>query len=200
MGNRRQHFAVLIAVASAILLTGCTSQHAEPKPAAMSTPAKTTPQPESSIAPTVDAASLAAAQARLDNAVVPAQATAQTVRPDAVPEKLNMTPICDPQAVAVGFWTVPGMSVTELMDWFRANPSPGMGVSSSSGPVEGASDSVHDGTVTETLGGAPADNGLVFTIVPTAEGVAFRADAIIIPSDATCPTPTPGGAIWVLGG
>jgi hypothetical protein len=199
MAIRRQHLAVVIAVASTILLAGCTSEPVEAEPTETSMQAETTQQPTPTVKPTADAASMAAAQARLDNAVVPAQATAQSVRPDAVPKKLNMKPICDPQAVAVGFWTVPGMSVTELIGWFRANPSPGMGVSSTSGPAEGAADSVQVGIVTETVGGVPADNGLVFSIAPTADGAAFRADAIVIPADATCPKPVPGVS-WALGG
>ncbi|MEO6944784.1 MAG: hypothetical protein ABI053_08740 [Lacisediminihabitans sp.] len=199
MAIRRQHLAVVIAVASAILLAACASQRVAEEPTETPMPAKSTQQPTPTVRPTADAASMAAAQARLDSAAVPAQATAQSVKPDAVAEKLNMKPFCDPQAVAVGFWTVPAMSVTELMDWLRANPSPGMGVSSTSGPVEGAAGSIHDGIVTETVGGMPADNGLVFSIAPTADGVAFRADAIVIPADATCPEPVPGVS-WALGG
>jgi hypothetical protein len=196
---RLQHLAVVIAVASTILLAGCASQPVDAEPTEASVPAKAAPLPTPMVEPTADAASMAAAQARLDSAVVPAQATAQSVRPDAVAKQLNMMPICDPQAVAVGFWTVPGMSVTELMGWFRANPSPGMGVSSTSGPAEGAAGSARDGIVTETVGGVPADNGLVFSIASTADGAAFRADAIVIPADATCPKPVPG-VIWALGG
>ncbi|WP_419817280.1 hypothetical protein [Glaciibacter flavus] len=93
------------------------------------------------------------------------------------------------------------MSASDLVEWLNANPTPGYGVSGSSGPTADSRDPSTMGryVIVETVGGVAADNGIVLSTAPLGNGTAIRVDAIVNPPTSTCVKPPPDGQ-YALGG
>ena len=130
-----------------------------------------------------DPAAQAQAQAWLDAAVLPSGA----VRSDASVATFTSYQgwPCGPVEELEAFWTIPGATVSETANWLRENPTADL-ITTSLAPVP------NDSTASETAVGytpAPdAQEGIVYTIVKTADGVAVRAEIAALAESAVCPT------------
>ncbi|MGV9768288.1 hypothetical protein ACWDR7_02215 [Microbacterium sp. NPDC003461] len=103
---------------------------------------------------------------------------------------------CGPIEELEAYWTIPDMSIADTANWLMANPTADL-VTTAVGPVP--TDSPSDAA---TVGYTPADRsqqGIVYTVVSTSDGVAVRAEIAALTESATCPTP-PGGGMWGLPG
>lgn len=99
---------------------------------------------------------------------------------------------CGPIEELEGFWTIPGATVTETANWLMANPTADL-VTTVFGPYP--DDPVVDSI---NVGYSPADasqQGVVYSVLKTTDGVAVRAEVAALTASATCPTP-PGGGSW----
>ncbi|PFG33288.1 hypothetical protein ATL42_1154 [Sanguibacter antarcticus] len=99
---------------------------------------------------------------------------------------------CGPVEELEAFWTIPGATVSKTANWLMENPTADL-ITTALAPVP------DDQTITTTTVGyipAPdAQEGIVYTIMKTADGVAVRAEIAALTASAVCPTP-PGGGIW----
>ncbi|WP_292715504.1 hypothetical protein [Microbacterium sp. 13-71-7] len=101
--------------------------------------------------------------------------------------------VCEPTITKQRFWTVEGMSFTDVANWMMANPTPGL-ISNRTGPLDPDSpaDEVNIGNVPHR----GALEGVVFTVAKVSDGtVAIHAEIGAAATDAVCPTP-PGGGSW----
>lgn len=130
-----------------------------------------------------DAAAREQAQAWLDAATLPSGA----IRSD--PSVATFTSYqgwpCGPVEELEAFWTISGATVSETANWLRENPTADL-ISTSVAPVP------DDQTFTTTAVGyipAPdAQEGIVYTITKTDDGVAVRAEIAALTESAVCPT------------
>lgn len=102
-------------------------------------------------------------------------------------------------ADATGFWTVPHISVAEAVDYLKTHSPRGLtlaGVTSSNA----AGDTNVEARLVEYAARMDAQNGLVYEVTPVGSGAGIRADALLVPSNATCATAPPGTAIGYWGG
>ncbi|TQK18327.1 hypothetical protein FBY40_0814 [Microbacterium sp. SLBN-154] len=146
--------------------------------------------PETPPAVTGDPAARAQAAAWLDAAALPPGA----VRSDAgVAEFLSFTGWpCTPVEELEGYWAVPESTVAETANWLLANPTADL-VTTGIGPYP--DDSELDNV---TVGYIPAEGsqeGVVYTVVQTADGVAVRAEVAALTESAVCPELPDGGTL-----
>ena len=140
--------------------------------------------------PTAAESSDAQAQAHawLDAAALP---------PGAVPADASVTTFssytgwpCGPVAELEAFWSIPGSTVSETANWLRENPTGGL-ISTGVGPVSESPD-----VQSATVGYIPAEGaqeGLVYTVEKTEDGVAVRAEVAALTAGASCPDLPDGG-------
>jgi hypothetical protein len=188
MGRRA---APAIGIALVLMLTGCASGAG-----GITASSAETSAPAASPTPDEDAVARAQAQAWLDAAELPPGA----VRASHAPASFNSYTgwVCRPVAQLEAFWTVPGSTPADVADWLLAHPTAGLvttypyaGERPASANLDGA-----------TLGFIPADGsyqGIVYTVVKTADGVAVRAEIAALTASATCQTLPPGES-WGLPG
>ena len=175
-------------VAGVVLLslsvTGCATT------AAAGGEGATEPSGSASAHPTGDAAARAQAQAWLDAAALP---------PGAVPADAAVAAFtsytgwpCGPIEEREAFWSIPGATVTGTANWLRENPTADLlSTAVAAIPEDPAITSAAVGFIPEM----DAQEGVVYTIVKTDDGVAVRAEIAALTASATCPTP-PGGGTW----
>lgn len=188
MRNRSE--VVIGALFVTLTLTGCATAGAGSgvAPPGVDGPA-VSGEPASSTGGT-DAAAREQAQAWLDAATLPSGA----IRSD--PSVATFTSQsewpCGPVEELEAFWTIPGATVSETANWLRENPTADL-ISTSLAPVPDypAADSAMVGYIP-----APdSQEGIVYTITKTADGVAVRAQIAALTESAVCPT-LPDGVTW----
>jgi hypothetical protein len=102
-------------------------------------------------------------------------------------------------AVATGYWTVPGMSEDSTVDYLKTHTPQGLTFESVTGSNAAGNTNVTVQLV-EYAATPDAQNGLVYEVTPVDSGAGIRADALVVPSIATCATAPPGGALGSWGG
>lgn len=140
-------------------------------------------------APSTDAVARERAQAWLDAAALPAGAL--PAAPDVARFTSDQGWPCGPVEEIEAFWVIPGATVSETANWLQQNPTADL-VSTALAPVpdEPPVDSAIVGYVPEP----DAQEGIVYTVNKTADGVAVRAEIAALAADADCPA-LPDGAL-----
>lgn len=215
--SRQRHrgaaiIAALSVVAFGVSLAGCSGIHSSRSDAAglpFSAPTRTlsaSPAPQRGPAfpsrqpdATAAAGTMAAARDRLAHALVPPAAVSSATRPDGVASALAMGFWCQPMVDATGYWTVPGTSVEEVVDYLKTHPPQGLTLAGVTGS-NAAGDTSVVAQVVEYAASVDAQNGLVYEVTPIGSGAGIRADAFLVPPNATCATAPPGGALGYWGG
>lgn len=204
--------AALCAITVSIGLAGCAGIHASRSGKAALPSSAPTLGPAASPAPergpsfpspkpdaTADAATMAAAQDRLAHALVPPGAVSSATRPDGVASALAVSFWCQPMADATGYWTVPDVSSTEVVDYLKSHSPQGLTLAAVTGS-NAAGDTNVEAKLVEYAASTDAQNGLVYEVTPVDSGAGIRADAFLVPPNATCATAPPGAAIGHWGG
>jgi len=195
--GRRRRFGRGAGVAALTLavVTGLyTGVAALPDPSTPAPPATTlTPDPSLSASERSDAG--VRAHAWLDAATLP---------PGAVPSDASVAAFssytawpCGPVAELEAFWSIPGWTVSETANWLRGNPT-GALISTGFGPVPDNPPALQSATVgyIPTEG---AQEGIVYTVEKTPDGVAVRAEVAAQTASASCPELPDGGVYGAPG-
>ncbi|MBD7982014.1 hypothetical protein [Oerskovia merdavium] len=137
----------------------------------------------------VDAGARDRAQAWLDAAVVP---------PGAIPSDASVAEFssftgwpCGPVAELEAFWAIPGVTVSETANWLQENPTADL-LSTALGPVP--DDQQFDGATVGYVPAPDSQEGVVYTVKRTLDGVVVRAEIAALSESATCDA-LPDGAI-----
>lgn len=171
--------------ATSALVGGGADAAGEPSPAQPSAASES-----SAIATPESAAPEAQAQARawLDAAALPPGATPADARVATFSSYTGWP--CGPVVQLEGFWSIPDATVSAIANWLRENPTADL-ISTSVGAVP------NDPSIqSATVGYIPtkgAQEGIVYTVEKTAEGVAVRAEVAAQTSAASCPELPDGG-------
>ncbi len=138
---------------------------------------------------TRDAAALAQAQAWLDAANLPPGAVS-TDTPSVSFNGYQDWP-CGPYEELEAFWVIAGMTVAEAANWLIQNPTADL-ITTHYGlvPEEGVP---LDGATVGYVPAADLQEGIVYTVARTSDGVVVRAEVAAQTDTATCP-PLPDGA------
>jgi hypothetical protein len=136
------------------------------------------------------AAALEQAHAWLDAAVLPPGAVRAEARIGPFSSYIGWP--CGPIEELEGFWTIPGATVADTANWLMENPTANL-VTTAMAPVPDdlAIDSASVGYIPEP----GAQEGIVYTIGKTSEGVAVRAQVAALTESASCP-PLPDGGMY----
>jgi hypothetical protein len=182
------------AIVGTILLVACLTGCATPTAGgAIATPeSNATPEsartPESTPTAVGEvAAARAQAQAWLDAANLPPGA----VRTETMTASVNSYTgwPCGPVEKLEAYWAIPGATVRDTFNWLRENPTANL-LSTSVGPLPDnpAIDAASIGYIPER----GAQEGIVYTVGRSEDGVGVRAEIAALTASATCP-PLPDG-------
>lgn len=92
-----------------------------------------------------------------------------------------------------GYWDIPNTTVVDAANWLIENPTADL-VTTSCGPVSEEWGPV-DSAIVGYIPYPEAQEGIVYTLVKTEEGVAVRAEVAAQTDTATCP-PLPDGGTY----
>jgi hypothetical protein len=179
-----------VILAFTVALTGCASATIGGRGAdeAVTTPAVSS---EPTTYATDDAAALAQAQEWLEAATLPAGAV-RTENPSASFNSYTGWP-CGPYEELKGYWVIPDATVVDAANWLIQNPTADL-ITTAVGPTTEEWGPVDSATV----GYVPAvgsQEGIVYTLAKSDEGVAVRAEVAAQTDSATCP-PLPDGGMY----
>lgn len=167
-----------------IALAGCASGTNEQSAA----PAESS---EPTASATRDAAALAQAQEWLDAVNLPPGALRTDTWPASF-ESYQDWP-CGPYEELEGYWLISGTTVAEAANWLIQNPTADL-MTTHFGLV--TEDLVPiDGATVGYIPAADAQEGIVYTVARTSDGVAVRAEVAAQTDTATCP-PLPDGVSY----
>lgn len=128
-----------------------------------------------------DPAARAQAQAWLDAAALPPGATPADA---SVAEFTSYTGWpCGPIEEREAFWSVPGATVAGTANWLRENPTADLLSTAGAAIPE---DSSIDGATVGFIPEWDTQEGVVYTIAKTEDGVAVRAEIAALTASATC--------------
>jgi len=127
----------------------------------------------------LDAANLPAGAVRTDNP--PASFTSYTGWP------------CGPVEELEAFWVIPDTTVRDTANWLIENPTADL-ITTAIGPVTDDWGPV-DSAIVGYIPAPDAQEGIVYTIAKTNDGVAVRAEIAAQTELATCP-PLPDGGMY----
>ena len=183
-------------------LTGCTSGFGDGGPHLPDpTGAAESAAPDAAEAAEPDAAEAAEAaaaqeraQAWLDAALLPPGAV-NSSRPPADFNSYYVWP-CTPVTQIEAFWTVPDVSVAETANWLTQHPTADLIVPQQLHLPEGAG---VDGVNVGQVPAHEAQEGIVYSVTQTREGVAVRAQIAAMHESATCPSLPPGTSLGGVG-
>lgn len=153
-----------------------------------------------------------ASPAAVENTVPPEQAAAElqvqswldaAVLPDgAVPSETSSVDFlstygwpCTPVATAVAYWTIPGARADETVNWLADHPTADLIVPFAPHAEPGRAEGVSVGQIPRP----DAQEGIVYTVRSTPDGVAIRAQIAAMYETATCPTYADGGQMGGVG-
>lgn len=146
--------------------------------------------PEPAASGSVDAAARAQAQAWLDAATLPPGAIRSDVSVAGFSSYTGWP--CGPVEELEAFWTIPGATVAGTANWLRENPTADL-ITTSVAPVP--DDAAIDSAIVGYIPAPDSQEGIVYTIERTADGVAVRAEIAAMTESASCP-PLPDGATY----
>jgi len=183
-------------VLGALLVTGllascAASADADDAATPDSPPRQTEPATSSSGA---DDTAAERAQAWLDAAALPPGAVRSEVPVGAFNSYIAWP--CGPAEELEAFWTIEGATVTETTNWLRENPTADL-ISTAVGPPLGDED--YDEATVGYIPEQDAQEGVVYTIAKTSDGVAVRAAVAALTESASCPTLPNGGSYGAPG-
>lgn len=194
--GRRRRFtrgAGVAALPLAVVTGLYTGVAALPDPSTPAPPA-TTLNPHPSLSASESSDAQAQAQAWLDAATLP---------PGAVPSDASVAAFssytawpCGPVAELEAFWSLPGWTVSETANWLRGNPT-GALIPTGFGPVPD-----NPAFQSASVGFIPtegAQEGIVYTVEKTPDGVAVRAEVAAQTATASCPELPDGGVYGAPG-
>lgn len=185
----RNRVALLLASFLTVALAGCATPASD---AAGGAPATATPSASAVDAgeesPAVlttgssDADALAQAHAWLDAATLP---------PGAVPADASVATFssytgwpCGPVAELQAFWSIPDTTVGTAATWIAAHPTGDL-ISTAVGPFD--DDPEIQSAAVGYIPEQGAQEGIVYTVEKTADGVAVRAEVAALTADGSCP-------------
>ena len=149
-----------------------------------------TSEPTPTRSPSTDAPALAQAQAWLDAATLPPEAVRSEV-PVGIYNSYTGWP-CGPYEELEAFWTIPGATVSGTANWLREHPTADLLTTS---PMPMSDDPVIDSAIVGYIPAPDSQEGVVYTIVKTGDGVAVRAEIAAMTDSGEC-SPPPGGGTW----
>ncbi|RWZ49533.1 hypothetical protein ELQ90_12235 [Labedella phragmitis] len=184
-----RHISALIAIAILALgLTGCS----DPDPiSAGDADASSSPSPTSqtdgsagefAISGSADPEAQAQARTWLESVELPAGATHADARVARF-DSFTGWP-CGPVAELETFWSIPNSTMGETANWLMDNP-PAELLSTAVGPLP--NDASLKSAIVGFVPEEGAQEGIVFTLQKTQDGVAVRAEVAAQTDDATCP-------------
>jgi len=196
---RRRLALVVGSVFLTISVTGCATATAG---AGLSTPVVTsesnltnepTAAPDSEPAVALDSEAAAAreqAQTWLDAATLPPGAVRSDMKIGGFNSYTGWP--CGPIEELEAFWKIPDATVHDTANWLMENPTAGL-ITTAFGPASDnpAISSAMVGYIPEP----DAQEGIVYTIAKTTDGVVVRAEIAALTESAVCPPP-PGGGAW----
>jgi hypothetical protein len=136
-----------------------------------------------------DAVARERAQAWLEAATLPAGAV--PAAPDVATFSSDQGWPCEPVEEIEAFWVIPGATVSETANWLQENPTADL-VSTAVAPVP--DEPPVDSAIVGYVPVPDAQEGIVYTVQTTADGVAVRAEIAALAADADCPA-LPDGAL-----
>lgn len=157
-------------------------------PDAVSEPAQTSAPAGSS--ETTDAAARAQAQAWLDAATLPPGAIRSDARVGSFSSYQGWP--CGPVEELEAYWAIPGATVSDTANWLREHPTADL-ITTSVAPVP--DDPAIDSATVGYIPAADSQEGVVYTIAKTPDGVAVRAEIAAQTVSASCP-PLPDGGMY----
>ena len=187
----RPRLVLLLTSLIAFSLTGCaTADTGAGSAASAATSPSSSPSESAAIATmgSTDPEAQAQARACLNSAALP---------PGAVPADASVATFssytgwpCGPVAELEGFWSIPDATVSATANWLRANSTADL-ISTSVGAVPD-----DPGIQSAIVGYIPAEGaqeGIVYTVEKTTNGVAVRAEVAAQTAEASCPALPDGG-------
>jgi len=174
----------------AFSLTGCATAAAGgviATPVVMSEPSEMS---EPAASESTDAAAHERAETWLDAAALPPGAVRSEVRIGGFNSYTGWP--CGPVEELEAFWTIPDATVSDTANWLMENPTADL-VTTASGPV--SDDPAIDSTIVGFIPEPGSQEGIVYTIAKTADGVAVRAEIAALTDSAVC-QPLPDGGTW----
>ncbi|WP_322410271.1 hypothetical protein [Microbacterium invictum] len=166
----------LVVILCAAALTACSGASPDP--------------PETPSPATGDPAARAQAEAWLEAAALPPGAVPAD---DGAGEFFSFTGWpCTPIEELEGFWTIPDTTVAAAANWLLAHPTADL-VTTAIGPY--AEDPLLDNLAVGYIPADGAQEGVVYTIVRTPDGVAVRAEVVALTEAAECPELPDGGTL-----
>lgn len=192
VGDMRSRSVLVVgALVLTISLTGCASGAADVQvttPGGVSEPSQTSESADPS--ESADAAALEQAQTWLDAAALPPGAVRSEVSVGGFTSYTGWP--CGPVEELEAFWTIPQVTVADTATWLRQNPTANlMTTAVGAMPDDPAIDSAIVGYIPEP----GSQEGIVYTIAKTSDGVAVRAEIAALTESATCP-PLPDGGMY----
>ena len=156
-------------------------------PVVMTEPSETR---EPTASDSTDAAAREQAQIWLDAAVLPPGA----VRSDTPVGGFNSYTgwPCGPVEELEAFWTIPVATVRDTANWLIEHPTADL-ITTAVGPLP--NDPAIDSAIVGYIPASDSQEGIVYTIAKTADGVAVRAEIAALAESAVCP-PLPEGDMY----
>ena len=183
--------SVVGALFLALSLTGCATAAAGgaiATPVVMSEPSETSEPAAAS--ESTDASARAQAQSWLDAAALPPGAVRSDVRVGSFGSYTGWP--CGPVEELEAFWTIPGATVRDTANWLMQHPTADL-MTTAVGPVP--DDPAINSAIVGYIPAPDAQEGIVYTIAKTADGVAVRAEIAAQTDSAVCP-PLPDGGMY----
>lgn len=178
--------AVIAAVVAAVVWlhpSAGSSVAASPDTSRSQSPSTASPTPSGSPARDADANN------RVATAVLPPTATQQSTAPSGAATAAGPAEACPMTSDAVGYWSIPDMSVDETVSWLGSHSASGLKRILAVKPGPAATGAQEVGYVVQAAS-REAQDGLVLTVTPAGTGATVRVDAVTIPAGAGCVDPT----------
>lgn len=185
----RTAFAVGLSIL-AFSLAACATPAGDGTVVAPSAVSEPSESPEPAASESVDAAARAQAEAWLDAATLPPGAIRSDVSVASFSSFTGWP--CGPVEELEAFWTIPGATVPGTANWLRENPTADL-MTTSVAPVP--DDPAISSAIVGYIPAPDSQEGIVYTIERTADGVAVRAEVAAMTESAVCP-PLPDGAMY----
>lgn len=139
-----------------------------------------------------EAAAQQRAQAWLEAAALPEGAVSSPRSPAAFNSHYGWP--CRPVATLRGYWTIAGATVADTANWLVQHPTADLIV-----PMQTTYPADAGGASIGQVPAPDAQEGIVYLVVKTPDGVAIRAEIAAMYATATCPSLPPGSQMGGVG-